>query len=184
VAPTSNTKDELSSALGLSDGESADVDPSVESLTESDEAQSKASRKEFEFPGDLASVAESREQVMQFVGQHCSDEGDRIDILVALQEALANAALHGCGDDAAKKIECAVEAGSSEIVITVCDPGPGFDLALADPTNFTATTRSNGRGICLMRSLMTEVAFAHGGSEIQLRKHLETRGDSLLPQKL
>ena len=74
------------------------------------ELQTGVVSREFEFPGDLASVPESREQVMQFVCQHCPIEADQIDILVALQEALANAALHGCGDDPAKRIQCNVAA--------------------------------------------------------------------------
>ena len=59
-------------------------------------------RKEFEFSGVLALVPEHREKVMEFVDLHCPDEGDRIDWLVAVQEALANAALHGCHDDPSK----------------------------------------------------------------------------------
>ncbi len=137
--------------------------------------QSDEIRREFEFPGDLASVADSREQIMQLVSERCTDEGEQIDILVALQEALANAALHGCGDDADKRIHCAVTADTTDVVITLRDPGPGFDLALADPENYAGTTLSHGRGICLIRSLMTEVVFARGGSEIQMRKHIEPR---------
>src|SRR5664279_5452401 len=128
--------------------------------------------REFEFPGDLASVDESREQVMQFVSQHCLDEGDQLDILVATQEALVNAALHGCGDDPSKRIQCSVAIDTSDITITVHDPGPGFDLALADPENYAASTSSHGRGICLIRGLMTEVSFARGGSELRMRKHM------------
>jgi len=129
-------------------------------------------RREFEFPGVLASVPECRDQVMQFVMEHCPDEDDQIDILVALQEALANAALHGCRDDPTKQIRCTVMIDASDVIITVRDPGPGFDLALADPENYQTTTASHGRGLCLMRSLMSEVTFAHRGSEIRLRKRL------------
>ena len=128
--------------------------------------------REYDFPGVLAHVAEYRDQVMLFVEEHCTVEDDRIDILVALQEALANAALHGCKDDPAKTSRCTVSANKSDIVIRVRDPGPGFDLALADPENYQVTTFSHGRGICLMRSLMSEVTFAHRGSEIVLRKHI------------
>ena len=144
-------------------------------VPKTDEPQAHIARAKFEFPGDLASVAESRKQIMQFVNQHCSDEGDQIDILVALQEALANAALHGCGGDPAKKIRCTVTADSADINITVRDPGSGFDLALADPDRYTATGSSHGRGICLMRSLMTDVTFAQEGCEVQLRKHFGSR---------
>jgi anti-sigma regulatory factor (Ser/Thr protein kinase) len=135
--------------------------------------ESPLASREFSFPGDIASVPESREQVMQFVRDHCHDEAVQIDILIALQEALANAALHGCGDDPKKRIRCTVAAGTSDITISVCDPGPGFDLASADPDNYNGTTLNHGRGICLMRSLMTEVTFARGGAEVQLRKHIE-----------
>jgi len=109
---------------------------------------------------------------MQFVVEHGPGEDDQSDILVALQEALANAALHGCRDDPTNQIHCTVVIEGSDIVITVRDPGPGFAVALADPESYQATTPSHGRGICLMRSLMTEVKFAHGGTEIRLRKRL------------
>jgi anti-sigma regulatory factor (Ser/Thr protein kinase) len=142
-------------------------------MSDSDEMPAVIARQEFECPGILASVAASREQIMQFVCQHCCDEAEQIDILVALQEALANAALHGCGDDAAKTIHCAVEVSTSDITISVRDPGPGFDFALADPDSFTTTIQTNGRGICLMRSLMTDVAFAGRGSELIMRKMFE-----------
>ena len=109
---------------------------------------------------------------MQFVSEYCPDEGDQSDILVALQEALANAALHGCDDDPLKRIHCTVTVDGAEITITVRDPGPGFDFALADSDKFAATTLSHGRGICLMRSLMTDVTFARRGAEISMRKRL------------
>lgn len=145
----------------------------IEPLALTDEAEVALQaewHKEFEFPGVLASVPECREQVMEFVTAHCPDEGDQIDLLVAIQEALANAALHGCKDDPAKRIQCRVTASANEITVAVRDPGPGFDLQRADADKYVATTLSHGRGICLMRSLVTEVSFAHHGAEILLRK--------------
>ena len=140
--------------------------------TEAEGTDAETAWREFEFPGVLANVAEYHDKVMEFVAEHCPDEGDQIDILVALQEAMANAALHGCKDDPAKTIRCMVSAGKADIVISVRDPGPGFDLALADPENYRVTTLTHGRGIVLMRSLMSEVTFARHGSEIVLRKRL------------
>lgn len=109
---------------------------------------------------------------MEFVERHCPDEGDQIDILVALQEALANAALHGCKDDPSKRIRCLVTVDDSDITIAVRDPGPGFNLQLADPDKFQTSTSTHGRGICLIRSLVNEVSFEHNGSEILMRKRL------------
>jgi serine/threonine-protein kinase RsbW len=158
--------------LAPTEADKANCTPLAEGTLANDELHPDIVSRDFEFPGDLASVDESREQVMQFVAQHCLDEGDQLDILVAVQEALVNAALHGCGDDPTKRIQCSVAVDASDITITVRDPGPGFDLALADPENYAASTSSHGRGICLIRSLMTEVSFSRGGSELRMRKRI------------
>jgi len=131
-------------------------------------------RKAFRFRGVLAEVPEHREEVMAFVNEHCGDEGDRIDILVALQEALANAALHGCKDDPSKYIDCEVEADPSLVVITVRDPGPGFNLDVVDPEKYEVTKLTHGRGVCLMRTLMSDVSYTRNGSEVVLRKQIQT----------
>ena len=176
VPPPVNVKEKIlptgEKLLTSTDADNTNSAPLAKVALANDELQTDIVRREFEFPGDLASVAESRKRVMQFVCQHCLDDGDQIDFLVALQEALANAAIHGCGDDPAKRIQCSVAADAAEIIITVCDPGPGFDPALADSDNYAASTLTHGRGICLIRSLMTEVSFARGGSELQMRKRI------------
>jgi len=142
-------------------------------LVPESEAPQNEARAEFEFPGVLLLVPQSRELLMEFVAKHCPDEGDQIDMLVAVQEALANAALHGCKDDPSKKIHCVVKATPAEIIITVSDPGPGYDLSRAEPERYQATKLTHGRGICLMQSLMTEVSFARNGAEVEMRKHMK-----------
>jgi serine/threonine-protein kinase RsbW len=177
LTPNANKETQTSTwELSASSEENVLRDPRAGRAPATEETSAVTARQEFEFPGNVESLAASREQIMEFVCQHCPDEAEQIDVLVALQEALANATLHGCGDDAAKTIHCAVEVRKSEITISVRDPGPGFDPVLADPDNFAVSTQSNGRGICLMRSLMTEVTFAHGGSELIMRKHFEKCG--------
>jgi serine/threonine-protein kinase RsbW len=129
--------------------------------------------KQLSFPGDLASVAAAREQILQYVREYCWDEADEIDLQIALQEALANAALHGCGDDPNKTIYCTLEADPTNVSFVIRDPGPGFNYErIANPAHFESTTLEHGRGIALMRSLVDEVSFARGGSEVRLCKHL------------
>ena len=113
----------------------------------------------------------ARQAVMDFIKPHCSNELEEIDILVALQEALANAVFHGCEDDPSKTIYCSVEIDASGFTITIRDPGPRFDVEAArSPTEAGANTTPHGRGICLMRSLMNEVTYRHGGAEVHLRR--------------
>jgi len=127
--------------------------------------------KEFAFPGDCESMVRARESVMDFIRPHCSGDLEEIDILVALQEALANAALHGSQNDRSKTIWCSVEIDPSAFTMTIRDPGPGFDVeAATQPTESGTNVTEHGRGIPLMRSLMDEVSYRRGGSEVQLRK--------------
>ena len=125
----------------------------------------------FTFSGDTDSIAAAREVLMDFLKPHFSSELEEIDVFIALQEALANAVMHGCRNDASKAIHCSVAIDHSEFTITIRDPGPGFDVeAVPQPTEAANNLTEHGRGICLMRSAMDEVAYQNGGSELQLRK--------------
>jgi anti-sigma regulatory factor (Ser/Thr protein kinase) len=127
--------------------------------------------KEFVFTGDPASMVAAREIMMDFIRNYCSSVQEEIDIFLALQEALANAVLHGCHSDPSATVHGWIDIDSSTITIVVRDPGVGFDVEAAtrspeEGVNLTA----HGRGICLMRSLMDEVSYRRGGSEVVLKK--------------
>jgi serine/threonine-protein kinase RsbW len=100
-------------------------------------------------------------------------EDDRFAIETALREALANAVLHGAKCDASKLIfgifTCEPDGS---VTIVVRDPGPGFDPNhVPDPLHRDNLSSDHGRGLYLIRQLMDEVHFAHGGREIQMQKH-------------
>ena len=108
---------------------------------------------------------------MDFIVPHCSSDVEELDIFIALQEALANAVLHGSRNDPAKTIHCRVEIDPSAFLITIRDPGPGFDVEAATrATESGMNTTTHGRGIAMMRDLMDEVVYRNGGSEVELRK--------------
>jgi serine/threonine-protein kinase RsbW len=106
------------------------------------------------------------EAVMAFPGAAAA----AFPIETALREALANAVLHGCGDDAAQIIECNLSCSPrGEIHIVVRDPGPGFDLvAVPDPLREENVRSNHGRGLYLIRHLMDQVWFERGGAEIHM----------------
>ena len=93
-------------------------------------------------------------------------------IELALQEAVANAIRHGCRGDVTKKLQCSVNIDSAgEVMITVRDPGPGFDpQTVADPLAPENMLKPSGRGIFLINGLMDDVEFADGGRELRMRK--------------
>ncbi len=131
-------------------------------------------RRDFVFAGHLDAVSDAREEVMDFVREHCSLGGDEFDVLVAVQEALANAALHGCRNDISKSIHCSVTVRPTEIEIVVRDAGNGFNVEqAADPSHLDTNLSESGRGIALMRALMTDVSYTCGGSEVHLKKSID-----------
>ena len=98
--------------------------------------------------------------------------GKEFEIETALREALANAILHGCGNDRAKQVQCCVACDQSRgMILVVRDPGLGFDpAAIPSPVLGQNIYSEHGRGIYLINQLMDEVWFERGGTEIHMRK--------------
>jgi anti-sigma regulatory factor (Ser/Thr protein kinase) len=123
-------------------------------------------------PADPAAIPALTDGVTHVLQEkHWSDQ-DVMAVELALQEAVANAIRHGCRGDATKQLQCSVACDESgEIVITVRDPGEGFDhTAVADPLDPQNILKPSGRGIFLINGLMDTVQFADGGRELQMRK--------------
>lgn len=114
--------------------------------------------------------------VMQIAREMKCAEGNEYQIELALREALANAIVHGCENDANKRVECCVACTeNSDAMIIVRDPGAGFDPKTVPnplaPENLNST---HGRGIYLINQLMDEVSFERNGAEIRMRKGVAT----------
>ena len=124
------------------------------------------------FPSRVAAISPFVDQLMRFVLHFRSADESEIDIEMALHEALANAVIHGNGDDSCKSVCVACRCYmDGEVSITVRDEGRGFDSsAVLDPTFRENLLFTHGRGIYLMKTLMDEVSFEEGGSVVRMRK--------------
>lgn len=129
-----------------------------------------------------------------------SEGVDRIQIGVALEEALCNALYHGNLELASelrdrdfeeyyrqakhrageppyrdRRIDVEVKVTPVEIRFRVRDEGSGFDPAqVPDPMDPDRLQRESGRGILLMRTFMDEVRFNPTGNEVVLVKRVNT----------
>ena len=121
---------------------------------------------------DRKSVDPVVEQVMEAVRQMKCADGKEDAIELSLQEALANAVVHGAKEDPSKIIECLVACDEQRgILIIVRDPGPGFDPSAIPSCTMGENLFSNhGRGIFLINQLMDEVKFRKNGTEIHMVK--------------
>ena len=121
---------------------------------------------------DRDSIEPVVEQVMQIIREMKSADGKEDAIELSLQEALANAVVHGAKEDPRKVVECLVYCDDERgILIIVRDPGEGFDPAAIPSCTVGQNLYSNhGRGIFLINQLMDEVKFHKNGTEIHMVK--------------
>jgi anti-sigma regulatory factor (Ser/Thr protein kinase) len=86
-----------------------------------------------------------------------------------LREALANAVVHGCGEDPAKTVSCVLRARARRLFIAVRDTGDGFDWRLASGWRARAN-EVGGRGIEILRQYSDAIRFNSKGNAVALMK--------------
>lgn len=124
-------------------------------------------------PGDPNAISNVADTISETLAGLDVPEEKRLEIALAVQEALANAVVHGCKNDSSKEVRCRLERDSNgPIVITVTDPGRGFlPTDVADPNQPENLYADHGRGVYLIRQLMDEVRFENGGNQIRMWKY-------------
>jgi serine/threonine-protein kinase RsbW len=112
------------------------------------------------------------EQVMEAVRRMKCVDGKEDAIELSLEEALANAVVHGAKEDPTKTVECLVACEEDHgVLIIVRDPGEGFDPGTIPTCTVGENVYSHhGRGIFLINQLMDEVKFRKNGTEIHMVK--------------
>jgi len=112
------------------------------------------------------------QEVMAVVRRMKDIDGKEDAIELSLQEALANAVIHGAKEDPRKTVECLVSNDEDRgILIVVRDPGTGFSPEAIPGCTVGENVYSNhGRGIFLINQLMDEVEFRKNGTEIHMVK--------------
>ena len=132
---------------------------------------------DMEIPAERARVTDVVDGIMQMVRAMECACGHEQEIELALQEALANAVVHGAENDPDKKVCCKVACDEERgMLIVVSDPGDGFDpTRIADPLRAENLYSDHGRGIFLINRLMDHVEFKRGGTEIHMVKLHKTQ---------
>jgi serine/threonine-protein kinase RsbW len=124
-------------------------------------------------PAEPEAIATVVDAISEILAQLEVPEQKRFEVALAVQEALANAVIHGCGNDPSKQVRCRLKSDPhGRIVIIVTDPGPGFSPELlSHPKRRENLHADHGRGVYLIRQLMDDVHFERNGSEIRMWKY-------------
>jgi serine/threonine-protein kinase RsbW len=118
------------------------------------------------FPIDVRIPSDVRfiEPIVGAVVRRCAEHAFsarvcRLNVPVALTEALSNAILRGNHEDLSKGVRFRATIDEQALILEVEDEGSGFDLdaCLVDPNGEGNLIREDGRGLFLMCSLMDRV---------------------------
>jgi serine/threonine-protein kinase RsbW len=120
------------------------------------------------FPSDVRILATVLRKILAKIeGETQRGDLDRVEL--ALDEALANAIIHGNQNDTSKAVRIGVALKrDGGLLIIVKDVGPGFDITrIPEPTVEENILMSHGRGIFLIKQLVDDVWFRfESGTEI------------------
>jgi serine/threonine-protein kinase RsbW len=91
------------------------------------------------------------------------------DIPLVITEALANAIIHGNRGDYNKTVKLSITATPHVFICIVTDMGEGFSYHDINPMlDGEADPPTSGRGISLIRNMMSKVSFNARGNQIRM----------------
>ncbi len=121
-------------------------------------------------PSRRDAIAPTVDRILAAVKEAGLSHGRRLDLAVAVSEALSNAAVHGNGLRPDSHVEITVHVvPGREASVAVKDSGSGFDHAkLHDPTDDRNLLAPGGRGVFLMRRLVDQMEIEPPGNWVRL----------------
>ena len=128
-------------------------------------------------PTDVRLISQTRRTVSGFLEQMgvATDVVD--DVVLALDEACTNVMRHAFAGATSELFHLTAELDGDEIVMIVEDEGVGLPVAaLHEPIGAAEPTATSGRGLHMIRELMTDVALETAplrqGTRLEMRRQL------------
>ena len=121
-----------------------------------------------ETEGDIAPLVEG---LISAMAASAYTDDEIFETRLALEEAVLNAIKHGHGGAPGREVLVRYHVNGRRVLVTVEDQGDGFDHErVADPLASENLHKPGGRGLLLMRSLMTRVRHNRRGNRVTLCK--------------
>jgi len=125
-------------------------------------------------PSDTNEARRVLDELLARLGANGWGEEHTFGIHLAVEEALMNAIKHGNQRDPEKSVYFMYRLNQTLLQIVIEDEGEGFDPNdVPDPTLEENLDLPSGRGLMLMRTFMTHVAFNEKGNRVSMEKDLE-----------
>lgn len=129
-------------------------------------------------PTDARLISQTRRTVSGYLEQMGIATEVVDDVVLALDEACTNVMRHAFVGDT-ELFHLTAELNPDEIVVVVEDDGVGLPISkLHEPLGATEPTATSGRGLQMIRTLMTDVALETAplrqGTRLEMRRALST----------
>lgn len=122
-------------------------------------------------PSELDAGHASIEELMNALEAAGWEGRDVFHIQMAIEEAVVNAIEHGNKKNPAKEVHVVFLVDHDYAEMTVTDQGDGFDHEnVADPTDEDRLDQPRGRGVLLIRELMSQAQYNAKGNSVWMRK--------------
>ena len=123
----------------------------------------------FNLASNRAEIDKAVAEVLEACTASGLEEPSTFAIRLSLEEAMANAMMHGNGGDESKRINLECQIDSRQVRLKIEDEGPGFDPdTVPDPTADENLTIASGRGLALIKAFMTQVNIPRPGNCLEL----------------
>jgi serine/threonine-protein kinase RsbW len=118
----------------------------------------------------ISSLQRNISLVEKFIEEICDDnyipDSYFGNIMLAMEEAVKNAIIHGNGGDSNKQVTLVFQRKRDRLSFTIKDEGNGFNpLEIPNPLDSDDT---KGNGIFLMRSLADKISYNQIGNQVEL----------------
>ncbi|MER3428520.1 MAG: hypothetical protein C4334_10545 [Pyrinomonas sp.] len=142
-------------------------------------------RIEFELPSDLKLMNGVLNYLMERIIKLGIVKPESSNLFVALDEAIANAIIHGNKNDPNKIVRITAELTPKEARFTIEDEGEGFDVgSVPDPRDPANLFKPSGRGVLLIFNIMDEASYNERGNRLTMVKRAEDSMDAGLIEAL
>jgi len=117
--------------------------------------------KELKIPSALMNLSQIEKFVEEICDQHYLNDSYFGNILVAVEEAVKNAIIHGNKNDINKQVIITYHSGSRVLTFRIEDEGEGFDYSsVPDLLECEESVSAKiGKGIFLIRALADNVSY-------------------------
>jgi len=127
-------------------------------------------------PSQVNLIPDCSARIMEQVATLSFSQEQVFQIKVSLEEALANAVVHGNKSQPEASVEVSLRVLDNALELSVINQGEGFDFhSVDDPTLERNLKKLHGRGVFLIKANMDKVDFFDEGRGIRMVKFFQAR---------